>query len=89
MGELETRLLTTGILSFPSDVDGLGVAWHQGDVIVAIDDREDLLAISTLQVQSQEDSRRTALVAECDISLISSTSLAEDYTLSHFGLGQS
>ena len=88
MGKLETWLLTAGILSFPSYVDGLGFARHQGNVVVAIDNREDLLAVSTLQIQSQEYSGRTAFVAKRNISILGFASLAENNTLSHLGLGQ-
>lgn len=54
------------ILTVPADSYGFLFARHEGDVVVAVDDWEDLLTIVTLQIQTEEGGRYAALVAQCD-----------------------
>ena len=61
---LYVRSLTSAILIKIRYLDSLALVRHQTEVVIAVDNRENLLTISTLQVQANQEGRYIAGIAD-------------------------
>ena len=61
---LYVRSLISAILITIRYLDSLALVRHQTEKVIAVDNREDLLTISTLQVQANQEGRYIAGIAD-------------------------
>ena len=67
-GNLHVWSLTSAILIAIRNRNLLALIRHQTEVVVAVDNRQDLLAITTLQVQTNQESWHIARVADFNLA---------------------
>ena len=65
----DDRSGASSVLGFPFDIDDATLAGHQVQVVIAIDDRQNLLAVTSLEVETQPWCRHITLIAQGNAQL--------------------